>query len=90
MKSLFDKAFPPKPYGDGWWEKKFGEHVSLGPLVIYGFNAMHVAMNLRTPFGFVCFHPTFRVFGKWWPWYFYISRDGTPNSATVRFGHAYY
>jgi hypothetical protein len=86
MRTLFDKLFPAKRYGEGWGERNFGEHWSLGPIVLYGFNAMHVAVNIRTRWGFVCFHPTFRVFGKWWPWYLYISSDGTPNQARFKIG----
>lgn len=68
-----------------FWEKHFGGHVHFWGITIYGFNAMHVAVNVRTKrWGFICFHPTFRCFGKWWPWYFYISPDATPCSA--RFG----
>lgn len=67
-----------------WFERNLGGHVSFWGVTIYGFNAMHVAVNIRTRWGFICFHPTMRVFGKWWPWYFYISPDATP--CNVRFG----
>jgi hypothetical protein len=65
-------------------ERYFGGHVSFGPFVIYGYNAMHVALNIETRWGWVCFHPTWKVFGVWWPWYFYISKDATPSGK--RFG----
>lgn len=62
----------------------------MGPLVVYGFNAMHVAVNLHTKrWGFVCFHPPMKVFGVWWPWYFYVSPDGTPPQATFGMGPGY-
>ncbi len=88
MRKLFDFVFPYK--NDSFWERKCGEHVSIGPVTVYGFNAMHVALNIRTPLGFVCFHPEIRVFGKWWPWYFYISKDGTPYNCSVKFGSGGY
>ena len=69
-----------------FWERHFGGHFNLGPITVYGWNAMHVAVNIRTVWGFICFHPPFRVFGKWWPWYFYISPDATPQSATYGIG----
>lgn len=69
-----------------FFDRHFGEHVNIGPITIYGFNAMHVAVNIKTRWGYVCFHPTFRVFGVWWPWYFYISHDGTPSNARFKIG----
>jgi hypothetical protein len=61
-----------------WQDRWFRGHVSLGPLTVYGANAMHWALNLRTRWGFLCFHPTTRTFGGLWRWYLYLSRDGTP------------
>ena len=70
-----------------WFERHLGGYVRLGNLVIYGFNAMHVALNWRTKrWGYICFHPTIRSFGKWWPWYFYISPNATPWAATFGVG----
>lgn len=89
MKKLFDKFYPYKGYMNSYWEKKFSEHWSFGPLTIYGLNAMHLALNLATPWGYFCFHPTFRVFGKWWPWYVYLSKDATPNRTSFKFGYKY-
>jgi hypothetical protein len=75
-----------------FFDRHFGGHISfdLGPknptgygwlsVVLYGFNAMHVALNVRAFGWWWCFHPTFRVFGAWWPWYFYASRDATPTN----------
>ena len=55
--------------------------------VIYGFNAMHIAMNIRTrKWGYICFHPSIRCFGELWPWYFYLSPNATPQSATFAIG----
>ncbi len=48
-------------------------------LLIFGFNAMHVAVNIKTPWGWLCFHPPLiKTYGRSWPWYLYHSRDGTP------------
>lgn len=70
-----------------FWEKYLGGHFSLGPVTVYGFNAMHVAINVRTRrWGYVCFHPTIRMNGHWWRWYFYCSPDATPHSATFAIG----
>lgn len=69
-----------------WWkhfERRLSGHISIGPIVIYGFNAMHCAVNIRTDrFGYICFKPPTFVFGRWWPAYFYVSPDATPQSAT--------
>lgn len=73
----------------GFFERHFGGHVALfnHRIVIYGFNAMHVALNVKTRrWGWVCFHPTIRCFGRWWRWYFYISSNATPWAATFGVG----
>lgn len=80
---VFDWLVPYRRY-DSFFERTLGEHIRWGRTVIYGWNAMHVAINVETRWGYVCFHPTFRVFGVWWPWYFYISRDGTPSNCILR------
>lgn len=71
-----------------WLENRFGGSRSFTvPLTrwrvtVYGFNAMHVAVNIRTRrWGMVCFHPPMRCFGVWWPWKFYLSLNGTPWAA---------
>jgi len=70
-----------------WLEKHLGEHISVGPLTIYGFNAMHVAIDLWIkPWRcYICFHPTVYHM-RWWPWYFYISPNATPWAATFAIG----
>lgn len=71
----------------GLFEKYFGGHIQLGRFVLYGFNAMHVAVNFWTGrWGYVCFHPPMRCFGRWWPWYFYISPNATPGAASFAIG----
>lgn len=83
----FNRILPYRGFGSGFWERRFSGHINIGPIVIYGWNAMHVAINIRTKrWGYICFHPTFRVFGQWWSWYFYVSRDATPQSASYRRG----
>lgn len=62
-----------------WVERNLGGHISLGPITVYGSNAMHFAINIRTKrWGFICFRPPVYDMGRWWGWYVYISRDGTP------------
>lgn len=65
-----------------FWEKYFGGHVNIGPVCIYGENAMHWGVDIKIRKTYVCFRLPFRCFGKWWPLYFYVSPDGTPNKAT--------
>jgi hypothetical protein len=71
-----------------WWVSRriaraLGGHVSLGPVTVYGRNAMHFAVNVHTKrWGYVCFRLPLRCFGMWWPVYFYCSPDGTPSAAT--------
>lgn len=72
-----------------WVDTHLGGHISLfnHRVVIYGFNAMHIAINVRTQrWGYICFHPTMRCFGCWWPWYFYLSPNATPWAATFAIG----
>lgn len=65
-----------------WRENFLGGHVNAGPIVIYGENAMHWAVNIETRLGYICFRLPIKCFDKWWPMYFYISPTGTPNKAT--------
>lgn len=83
---LFDRAFPYDKRGLGWVEQKLGGHINLGPITIYGANAMHFAVNISTRWGYVCFRLPMRCFGVWWKAYFYISRDATPSSARFMVG----
>lgn len=65
----------------GFWERNLGGHLSLGPVTVYGENAMHWAVNIRTRWGYLCFSLPFRCFGKRWPLYFYVSPNATPWAA---------
>lgn len=70
-----------------WQDRWFVGHVTRGPITIYGANAMHWAVNIKTRrWGHLCFHPSTKTFGGRWPWYFYASPNATPTSATLAFG----
>ena len=74
-----------------WLLKRFHRHITINVLgrdfTIYGFNAMHVAMEFRTKkFGWICFHPPIHFLGWNWPWYFYVSPNGTPCCSTFAIG----
>lgn len=58
---------------------------------VYPFrSAMHGAMEFRTRrFGWVCFKPPTRSYGKWWPGFFYLSPNATPWAATLLIGRGY-
>jgi hypothetical protein len=76
---------------DRFLEHHFGGHLNFNlwrwRITIYGFNAMHVSIQVSTRrWGYVCFHPTMRVFGSWWPWYFYVSPNATPWASTFAIG----
>ena len=76
---MFKKKYPSLSF----WENFLGGYVSIGPVTIFGENAMHWAIDIRTQrFGYVCFRLPLRCFGVWWPLYFYCSPDGTPTKAT--------
>ena len=79
-----------KNLGLSFWERFFGGHISVGPITIYGANAMHWAVNIYTKrWGYICFRLPFFCFGKWWPLYFYISPNATPWAATFYIGKAH-
>jgi hypothetical protein len=88
MHKFLNKYFSRNSWKTSWFQRRLGGHVTIGKRVtIYGWNAMHVAVNIWTKrWGYICFHPTIRVFGHWWPWYFYVSRDATPHEATFKLG----
>lgn len=73
-------------------EKTLSGHVNLGPVTLYGANAMHWAVNVWTErWGYVCFRLPLPCFGRWWPLYFYCSPNATPWAATFMLGkgHSY-
>lgn len=70
-------------------EKYLGGHMNFfnHRLTIYGANAMHWAVNIRTRrWGYVCFRLPFRCFRRWWPLYFYVSPNATPWASTFYVG----
>lgn len=69
-----------------WLEKYLGGHITFGNVTIYGFNAMHVAIQIWTKkWGYICFHPPM-WFYRWWSWYFYLSPNATPWASTFAIG----
>jgi hypothetical protein len=73
-----------------FWERHCGGHINLGPVTIYGENAMHWAVNIKTKiWGYVCFRLPVRCYGRWWPLYWYCSPDATPQAATFRIPAGY-
>jgi hypothetical protein len=70
---------------------KFTGHKRIGPIVVYGDNAMHYAVNIKIGRGHLCFRPSTGSVDpdtgrKWWPWYVYYSPDATPTIAWWGFG----
>lgn len=67
--------------------KLFSSHLSIGPLTVFGRNAMHWAVNIKTEkYGYVCFRLPLRCFGRWWPLYLYCSPNATPWASTFMIG----
>jgi len=67
-------------------KKRAAGSLSVGPVTVYGANAMHWAINIRTRWGTLCAHPTTRTFGGRWPWYLYLSENATPWAAVFAVG----
>lgn len=62
-------------------------HISIGGLTIYGRNAMHWGIDLRTKkYGYICTRLPLPCFGKWWALYLYCSPDATPSNSTFFIG----
>lgn len=81
---MFKKKYPTMSFAENF----LGGHVCIGPFILYGENAMHWAINIRTKrWGYICFRLPFKCFGQWWPLYFYCSPDATPQSATFILGY---
>ena len=69
-----------------WLAKYLGGHITIGPVTIYGHNAMHWAVNIKTRrWGYVCFRLPLPSYG-WRPLYFYLSPNATPWAATFMLG----
>lgn len=86
-----------KPYPAlSWWENFMGGHINIGPITIFGANAMNWTVNITTKrWGHICF--TLPVLARWQRWrhddkkkyrgYFYISPNGTPQASTFYYGY---
>lgn len=76
-----------------WWENFMGSHISIGPITIFGANAMNWTVQAQTRLGYLCF--TLPVLARyrydsrgkrWWQWYMYLSPNGTPGASTWYIG----
>lgn len=73
-----------------WFENFMGGHLSIGPITIYGANAMNWAVNIRTRrWGYLCFTipcpARYRMTNRGervYQWYIYLSPNGTPWAST--------
>jgi len=72
--------------------KYLGGRISIcRNIIIHGFNAMHVSIQIRhKKYGWICFHPPLPLIifgiGNKWPWYIYISPNATPWASTLLIG----
>ena len=67
-----------------WWENFMGGHISIGPITIWGANAMCWAVTIHTKrWGYICFSlPSLRRKKAKLHNYFYLSPNGTPWACT--------
>lgn len=75
---MFKKPYPYLSFAENF----LSGHVNIGPVTIFGENAMHWSVNIIIKHKYLCFRLPIRCFGRWYPLYCYYSPDGTPNSAT--------
>lgn len=73
-------------HSDRLADRIFTGHITIGPVTIYGANAMHWHVDVLIGRHYWCFHPTTRTYGGRWPWKFYVSPDGTPTRAVFGIG----
>lgn len=74
-------------YIDRFCTRYLGGHWNIGPITIYGYNAMHWAVNIRVGRGWLCLKPISWVSGHWWPGYLYYSKNATPDAAKWGLGY---
>ena len=74
---IFKKRYPSLSFAENF----LSGHISLGPVTIFGENAMHWAVVIETRTGYLSFRLPLRCFGAWWPLYCFHSPDGTPSKA---------
>jgi len=68
-------------------EKYLSGHITIGPVTLFGFNAMHGQAEINTRrFGVICIKPPTYMFGRWWPAQFYMSPNHTPWASTFLVG----
>ena len=68
-------------------ERKLGGHFDLGNITFFGFNSMHLTITIKTArWGYICFQPPCWMNGRYWPWKFYVSPNGTPWASTFAVG----
>lgn len=81
-----------------FWEAFFGGYISIGPITIFGANAMNWVVNIKSKkYGYVCF--TLPFLARWkkhrysdsyvYTWYWYCSPDGTPGFSTFYIGNSH-
>lgn len=75
---IFKKRYPSLSFAENF----LGGDVTLGPVTIYGENAMHWAVVIDMGKDYLSFRLPLRCFGAWWPLYCFRSPDGTPTRAT--------
>lgn len=82
----FSPDFDHAKYEKRWQDRIMPGHITIGPVTLYGANAMHWTLEVSTPWGFLCAHPTTHTFGGKWPWKVFLSPDATPMSRRWGFG----
>jgi len=75
---IFKKRYPSLSFAENF----LGGHVTLGPVTIFGENAMHWAVVIDMGKDYLSFRLPIRCYGAWWPMYCFRSPDGTPTRAT--------
>ena len=86
MRICWSPDFGRNSFAERWQDRLMPGHITVGPVTLYGANAMHWTLEVSTRWGHLCIHPTTRTFGGHWPWHIYMSRDGTPGGRSWGFG----
>lgn len=72
---------------EGQLDKYLGGHITIGPITIYGLNAMHCAIEIWTKrYGYIVATPPLYWHGRWWPSHIFFSPNATPWAATFMLG----
>jgi hypothetical protein len=75
---IFKKRYPALSFAENF----LGGHITIGPVTIFGENAMHWAVVIERKNDYLSFRLPLPCFGRWWPLYCFASPDGTPTRAT--------